>query len=100
MLGPADILPVYHIGNSQMFSFWGHRGLSRWLRVSVGVFWGRYCLPLPRRHDIISLVGRPIPGGPSVHPVGGLLTYTGGLDRIVQFQPVHPEGNLQMKETC
>lgn len=59
---PADILPVYHMGNSQMFTFWGPKSLSRWLQVSVGVFWGRYALPLPHRHDIISIVGRPIPG--------------------------------------
>lgn len=45
-----------------MFSFWGPRGLSRWLRVSIGLFWGRCGLPIPRRHDIISLVGRPISG--------------------------------------
>ncbi|CAL8461777.1 g1308 [Coccomyxa elongata] len=64
----ADILPVYHIGNSQMFSFWGHRGLSRWLRISVGVFWGRYCLPLPRHHHIISLVGRPVPVKQAAEP--------------------------------
>ncbi|KAK9908698.1 hypothetical protein WJX75_001591 [Coccomyxa subellipsoidea] len=64
----ADILPVYHIGNSQMFSFWGPKSLSRWLRVSVGIFWGRFGLPLPRRHDIISLLGRPIPVRQADHP--------------------------------
>jgi 2-acylglycerol O-acyltransferase 2 len=34
----ADIVPVYHIGNSQMFHFWGFKRPSRWLRTSLGVF--------------------------------------------------------------
>jgi len=44
-----------------MFEFWGSRTLSRRLRVSLGVFWGRWGLPLPRKTDIIALVGAPIP---------------------------------------
>ena len=58
----ADILPVYHLGNSQMFSFWGPIGLSRRMRMSVGLFWGLHGLPLPRRHDLVSVAGYPIPG--------------------------------------
>jgi len=30
------------------------------VRASLGVYWGARGVPLPRRHDIISLVGRPI----------------------------------------
>ena len=58
----ADILPVYHLGNSQMLSFWGPVGLSRRLRMSVGIFWGAYGLPLPRKHDLVSVAGFPIKG--------------------------------------
>lgn len=28
----------------------------------MGLFWGAYGLPLPRKHQIITLVGAPIPG--------------------------------------
>ncbi len=45
----------------QMFDFHGSGRLSRRLRVSLGVFWGRWCLPLPCKTDIIGLVGPPIP---------------------------------------
>ena len=44
-----------------MFDFHGSGQLSRRLRVSLGVFWGRWGLPLPRKTDIIALVGAPIP---------------------------------------
>ena len=58
----ADILPVYHLGHSQLFTVWGPAQLSRRLRVAVGVFWGAYYLPLPRKHDLVSVAGHPIPG--------------------------------------
>jgi 2-acylglycerol O-acyltransferase 2 len=58
----ADIVPVYSLGQSRMLDFRGCCGLSRRLRTAVGVFWGRWGLPVPRRHDIIVAVGRPIPG--------------------------------------
>lgn len=57
----APLVPVYHLGASQLLSFGGTASLSRRLRASVCVYWGTWGLPLPRRHDIISLVGRPIP---------------------------------------
>lgn len=58
----ADLLPVYHMGQSQLLTFWGTEEVSRRWRASIGVFWGAYGLPLPRRHPIISLIGSPIPG--------------------------------------
>jgi hypothetical protein len=46
-----------------MLSFWGSAKWSRKLKASVGVFWGRWGLPLlPRRHDIFTLVSEPISG--------------------------------------
>ena len=58
----ADILPVYHLGDSQLFNFKGFPWLSRKLRMSLGVIWGCSGLPLPRQHDLIALVGYPIKG--------------------------------------
>ena len=62
--GWADIVPVYSLGQSQMLDFWGSCALSRRVRAAVGIFWGRYGLPVPRRYDIIVAIGRPVPGAP------------------------------------
>ena len=56
----APLVPVYHLGASQLLSFSGVADASRAVRASLGVYWGARGVPLPRRHDIISLVGRPI----------------------------------------
>jgi hypothetical protein len=57
----APLVPVYHLGASQLLSFSGNGGLSRRWRLTVACYWGAAGLPLPRSHDIISLVGKPIP---------------------------------------
>ena len=43
--------------------FTGSKEYSRILRASVCLFWGRWFLPVPYKHNIISLVGQPITGG-------------------------------------
>ena len=58
----ADILPVYHLGNSLQLSFRGWPWLSRRFRTMVGVMWGQWGLPIPRQCELITLVGEPIPG--------------------------------------
>ena len=58
----ADLVPVYHLGNTQLLSFWGNEAVSRRWRVCFGLLLGRWGLPLPRRHPIITLVGAPVPG--------------------------------------
>ena len=58
----ADLVPVYHLGQTQLLTFWGTEQISRKWRASVGLFWGAYGLPLPRKHQIITLAGPPIPG--------------------------------------
>lgn len=58
----ADIVPIYNLGQSHMLDFYGSCTLSRRMRAAVGVFWGRWFLPVPRRHDIIITVGRPVKG--------------------------------------
>lgn len=37
----APLLPVHHIGASQLLGFTGFPSLSRRLRATVGVWWGR-----------------------------------------------------------
>ena len=58
----ADLVPVYHLGQTQLLTFWGTEKISRTWRASVGLFWGQWGLPLPRKHQIITLVAPPIPG--------------------------------------
>ncbi|CAD7694910.1 unnamed protein product [Ostreobium quekettii] len=58
----ADLLPVYHFGNSRVLSI-GPRSLMnfcRRLRISVGILVGRWGLPLPREVPIYMVVGRPV----------------------------------------
>ena len=45
-----------------MFRFTGNKEWSREMRAAVCLFWGRWGLPLPYKHDIISLVGQPVTG--------------------------------------
>eukprot|EP00199_Chlamydomonas_sp_CCMP681_P002493 CAMPEP_0119107254 /NCGR_PEP_ID=MMETSP1180-20130426/9602_1 /TAXON_ID=3052 ORGANISM="Chlamydomonas cf sp, Strain CCMP681" /NCGR_SAMPLE_ID=MMETSP1180 /ASSEMBLY_ACC=CAM_ASM_000741 /LENGTH=335 /DNA_ID=CAMNT_0007092715 /DNA_START=5 /DNA_END=1012 /DNA_ORIENTATION=+ len=57
------IVPVYYFGQSQVFSFgptW-LAGISRKMRVSVGVLLGRWGLPVPRKIPIYLVHGKPIP---------------------------------------
>ncbi|KAK9903270.1 hypothetical protein WJX75_001551 [Coccomyxa subellipsoidea] len=56
----TDIVPIYNLGQSAMLDFWGSCALSRRLRAVVGVFWGRWWLPVPRRCPIITVIGRPV----------------------------------------
>lgn len=60
----TPLLPVHHIGASQILGFTGFPELSRRLRATVGVWWGWQGLPMPHKQDIISVVGDPIDVGP------------------------------------
>jgi len=60
----ADLVPVYHLGASQLLGFWGSEAASRRARMCCGLFFGAWGLPLPRRHAILTLVGAPVPGAP------------------------------------
>ena len=62
----TDIVPIYNLGQSAMLDFWGSCALSRRLRAVVGVFWGRWWLPVPRRCPIITVIGRPVKGDSSI----------------------------------
>jgi len=56
------IMPAYSLGNSRVFATWYDRfgimeWLSRRLRMSIFIFWGRFALPLPFRTNISMLIG-------------------------------------------
>eukprot|EP00441_Pelagodinium_beii_P043660 CAMPEP_0197634762 /NCGR_PEP_ID=MMETSP1338-20131121/10766_1 /TAXON_ID=43686 ORGANISM="Pelagodinium beii, Strain RCC1491" /NCGR_SAMPLE_ID=MMETSP1338 /ASSEMBLY_ACC=CAM_ASM_000754 /LENGTH=359 /DNA_ID=CAMNT_0043206689 /DNA_START=18 /DNA_END=1097 /DNA_ORIENTATION=- len=59
------IVPAYSLGNTACFTAWYDSGgimqaVSRRLRASIFVFWGRFGLPLPHRANITMLIGPPI----------------------------------------
>lgn len=59
------IVPAYSLGNTAVFSSWYDsyglmEGISRKLKMSIFVFWGRYGLPIPHRTNITMLFGSPI----------------------------------------
>ena len=58
----AAVMPVYHLGNSRILKFGPSflRGVSRKLRTSLGFIFGQYGLPIPIRHPIHMVVGKPI----------------------------------------
>ena len=55
----------YTFGNSQLFSTLPENNVlervSRKLRLSLVVFWGRLGLPIPRRVPLLTVIGKPIP---------------------------------------
>ncbi len=55
------------MGSSQMFRFTGNKEWSREMRAAVCLFWGRWGIPVPYKHDIISLVGAPVTGTVLLH---------------------------------
>lgn len=60
----AEIVPVYALGHSRVLSFWGFPRLSRKLRMSLGIWWGRFGLPcLPRKEELVMVVCPPIDVG-------------------------------------
>ncbi|CEM32489.1 unnamed protein product [Vitrella brassicaformis CCMP3155] len=61
--GNADILPVYLFGNTQMYEVSHARWiqvLSRTLRMSLCVYWGRFFSFVPFRTKVLFAVGKPI----------------------------------------
>lgn len=63
------IVPAYSLGNTKVFSMWHDpfgcmEALSRRLRASVFLFWGRFGLPLPFRTNITMLLGPPVQAAP------------------------------------
>jgi len=65
----AVCMPAYFIGTLQLYSIWQDRwgvlrALSRRLRLSLFFFYGRWGLPIPRRHPLRAVIAFvPPPGG-------------------------------------
>uniref|UniRef100_I2CR10 Acyltransferase n=1 Tax=Nannochloropsis gaditana (strain CCMP526) TaxID=1093141 RepID=I2CR10_NANGC len=66
----ADVVPVFCYGNSKLFSVVGEssrlsmgllKRLSRRIKASILIFYGRLCLPIPIRHPLLFVVGKPLP---------------------------------------
>lgn len=58
----VDIVPVYHFGNTQILSF-GPKFLEPWgrrWRFSLGLLYGILGLPIPRRVELMMVVGPPV----------------------------------------
>lgn len=59
----AQIVPSYCFGNSRTFTAGSApwlASLSRMLRTSIIIFWGRFGLPIPHRVPLLTVLGRPI----------------------------------------
>ena len=61
----TPILPAYSIGNTAVYGAWFDRwgvmeALSRRAQAALFLYWGRFCLPLPRRVNITMLFGSPL----------------------------------------
>jgi acyl-CoA synthetase (AMP-forming)/AMP-acid ligase II len=59
----CQIVPCYCFGNSQTFSSGSTpwlAALSRMLRTSLILFWGRFGLPIPHRTPLLTVVGKPL----------------------------------------
>merc|ERR1711879_370626 len=56
----VNLTPVYHFGNSQLFAFGPSflSNLSRKLGMAIGVYLGRWYLPIPMKHDLMIAAGR------------------------------------------
>ena len=68
LVAGTPVIPVYHLGNSQLLSFVGLPRLSRRLRVSVGLFFGVGGSPYPHRPRMLTVVGDPLPVVQADHP--------------------------------
>eukprot|EP01025_Chloroclados_australasicus_P003860 TRINITY_DN10919_c0_g1_i1.p1 TRINITY_DN10919_c0_g1~~TRINITY_DN10919_c0_g1_i1.p1 ORF type:complete len:325 (-),score=13.93 TRINITY_DN10919_c0_g1_i1:177-1151(-) len=64
----TDIIPVYHFGNTQLLDFGPQwiMNLARKLQASLGFVYGVYGLPIPRRHKICMVCGKPVSVGPAI----------------------------------
>jgi hypothetical protein len=64
----AVCMPAYFIGTLQLYTIWQDRwgvlkGLSRRTRTSLFLFFGRWGLPIPRRHPLTAIVAFVTPPG-------------------------------------
>ena len=62
----AHLVPIYYFGNTQILDMIGSGGngilakISRSLKTSLLIFYGRWFTPIPYQHPITMVVGQPI----------------------------------------
>lgn len=59
----VDIIPIYMFGNTSVLSVLTHgilADVSRKLKLSATLFWGKWYLPIPRDDKILYVSGKPI----------------------------------------
>jgi 2-acylglycerol O-acyltransferase 2 len=56
----VDLVPIFVLGQSEVYSYKGLEKLSRRLKAAVGIFYGRAYTWLPYKTDMVVLVGKPI----------------------------------------
>lgn len=58
----ADIVPVFHFGNSLILNFWPQSlaNISRKMRTAIGIQTGRFGTPLPRSEPIYMVTGHAV----------------------------------------
>lgn len=59
----VDIIPIYMFGNTSVLSVLTHgilADISRKLKLSATLFWGKWYLPIPRDDKILYVSGKPI----------------------------------------
>jgi 1-acyl-sn-glycerol-3-phosphate acyltransferase len=59
----VDIIPIYMFGNTSVLSVLTHgilADISRKLKLSTTLFWGKWYLPIPRDDKILYVSGKPI----------------------------------------
>jgi diacylglycerol O-acyltransferase 2, plant len=84
----VPVVPVYFLGNSQLFSAIGANeggwlsAVSRRLRTSLIVFYGRFGLPIPRRSKIVMVIGKPIRFAKGTSVEQGHATFTAALEKL------------------
>ena len=77
----VPIVPIFILGQSRALSFAGSKRLSRRVRASIGVWWGRWGLPfLPRKVAMVALVCAPIKVVQDANPSQAVIDAT--FDRV------------------
>ncbi|KAL7471972.1 hypothetical protein ACHAXS_012289 [Conticribra weissflogii] len=59
----VDVVPIYLFGNTSVLSALKHgplASISRKFQVSLTLFWGKWCLPVPRDEKLLYVVGKPL----------------------------------------
>ena len=104
----AHIVPTFFFGNTKLFKVVGGKGtdsfisrLSRKLRTSLIFFYGRFFLPIPKRHplkmvtgDIIRVTKNPNPSDEDIEKV--MSEVIAALEKLWERKPVWETRQLEI----